>query len=96
MNRQQRRALSKTNLSEIRAAENRIKKDQERVLNDGRAEAMFLISILVLHRDFKFGQQRCFSFMQKLDEFMEEWRNGLDLESLRRQVEEELGIKVEM
>lgn len=97
MNRAQRRALSKINKSDITAAEERIIRHQEKILNDGRAEAMFLVSILALHNEFGFGQKRCYRFMQTVDEMMGLWKDGtMDLNKARRLVENKLGIRIEM
>lgn len=97
MNRAQRRALSKINKSAVDAAEERIMKHQEKVLNDERVEAMFCIFALVLHRDFKFGPKRVYRALQGVDREMDAWVKGYtDFKALKQQVANEIGIAIEI
>ena len=97
MNRAERRkalAQSKRDLRDIKAD---LRRNQEKVLNDTRAECMFLIFVLVLHRGFGFGKKRCLKAMMAIDKLMGSWIKGtLDLEKLRELVEKEVGIRVEI
>lgn len=95
MNRQQRRALGKVNTEEIRMAEERLRLAHEKTLNDQRVETMMLLFALILHREFSFGQKRVYAALQAIDEEMSSWVNGdTDLEKLRTEVKDELGIEI--
>lgn len=95
MNRKERRELAKTNIEEIKRAEQRIKRRQEQVMNDGRAEAMFLLHALAIHEIYGFGAKRCLRVMERVDSEMSKWLTGeSDIPALRKRVEEEIGIKI--
>lgn len=95
MNRAERRKLEKLNRKDKHDIIDVLAKKQEQVLNDGRAEAMFLLFILLLHRHFGFGQKRCLRIMQGVDDMMGLWLKGeLDLYKLRQMVRDEVGIEI--
>ena len=64
-------------------------------LNDGRVEAMMVCMALGLHQQFGFSQDDCMRALRAVDVLMDPWIRGeCDLEDLRRQVREEIGIEI--
>lgn len=64
-------------------------------LNDGRVEAMMVCMVLGLHQEFGFGHDECMRALRSVDVLMGPWISGeCDLEDLRKQVLEEIGIEI--
>lgn len=67
----------------------------EKQLNDGRVEAMMLCFALSLHKEFRFGKERCLKALKTVDDLMKQWISGeSDLEDLRDRAIREIGIDV--
>ena len=67
----------------------------EKQLNDGRVEAMMLCFALGLHKEFRFGKERCLKALKTVDDLMKPWISGqIDLEDLRDRAIREIGIDV--
>lgn len=67
----------------------------EKQLNDGRVEAMMLCFALGLHKEFRFGKERCLKALKTVDDLMKPWISGQsDLEDLRDRAIKEIGIDV--
>lgn len=72
-----------------------ILKQVEKQLNDGRVEAMMLCFALGLHKEFRFGKERCLKALKSVDDLMKPWISGKsDLTDLRDRVINEIGIDV--
>ena len=97
MNREQKRALARTNKKHIDAAAKYLEERQAKTLNDGRAEAMYLLFFLALHRVEGFGRKKCIRVGNYIDDLMLDWRKekiGLDM--LRQQVRDNIGISIDL
>ena len=67
----------------------------EKQLNDGRVEAMMLCFALGLHKEFRFGKERCLKALKTADDLMKSWISGeSDLKDLRDRAIGEIGIDV--
>lgn len=95
MNRAQKRALAKINRSDIKAAEERIMKHQEKVLNDERVETIFCLFALALHQLYGFGAIRTNRVLLAVDANMKAWREGrIGYKDLRAKVNDEIGLDI--
>lgn len=64
-------------------------------LNDGRVEAMMACMALGLHREFGFDHDDCMRALRAVDALMDPWIcGGCDLEDMRRQVRDQVGIEI--
>lgn len=103
MNRALRRKVMKQSKGETlqRASEDilkELKEEQRRTINNGTIQIWFMDTALVLHRELKYGQQRCLKIMSAIDELAGEYLNDAPecIEKLHQLVKDEVGIDVKV
>ena len=95
MNRAERRRQAREQERLRQDIQRQILHNAQQQLNDGRVEAMMVCMALGLYREFGFSRADCMSALRAVDALMDPWIRGeCDLDDLRRQVREKVGIEI--
>lgn|GEM_PF-3054150 len=95
MNRAERRRQAREQERLRQDIQRQILHNAQQQLNDGRVEAMMVCMALGLYREFGFSRADCMRALRAVDALMDPWIRGeCDLDDLRRQVREKVGIEI--
>ena len=97
MNRADRRAYDRALRKAAAEIQDSLERKTEKTLNDNRVECMYCAFALALRAECGFGAKKIYKILSRIDDEMEGFIKGTeDLQSMRRRVEDEIGISIEL
>lgn len=97
MNRAEKRAAERQQKRAVREIRDYLGKKQDKTLNDGRVEAMFLLFMEAMLKVLNLEPEECLPVLQYIEDKMPAWRSGEEtLETIRQRLVDEYGFMVEL
>ena len=97
MNRADRRAYDRALRKAAKEIQDSLERKTEETLNDNRVECMYCAFALALRAECGFGAKKIYKILSRIDDEMAGFIKGTeDLQSMRKRVEDEIGISIEL